>query len=144
MITQPQDCNLKNHHENIYLHCMILRFSQQCYSIFWNTMLFILLKINWCFRETPLPTTFLLGLLFNPEDGGDKFLWNISWLSRDYMALHSSRKKFLHLHCLSTYKKTHSINHANLPAWQPTIVTISPPPPQHAVAFILTSWVSAI
>jgi hypothetical protein len=30
---------------------------------------------------------FLLGLCFDPEDGGDIFLQNIGWLSMDYMAL---------------------------------------------------------
>jgi hypothetical protein len=31
---------------------------------------------------------FLLGLFFNPEYGGDMLLWNNSWLSPGYMALH--------------------------------------------------------
>jgi hypothetical protein len=35
---------------------------------------------------------FLLGLFFNPEDGGDMFCWYISWLSTDYSALHPSRQ----------------------------------------------------
>jgi hypothetical protein len=28
-----------------------------------------------------------LGLLFDPEDGGDVFLRNVTWLSTDYTAL---------------------------------------------------------
>jgi hypothetical protein len=31
---------------------------------------------------------FLLGLLFNPEDGDDIFLQNVDLLSMDYMVLH--------------------------------------------------------
>jgi hypothetical protein len=30
----------------------------------------------------------LLGFFFDPEDGGDMFFENISWLSVDYMALY--------------------------------------------------------
>jgi hypothetical protein len=30
---------------------------------------------------------FLFGLFFDPEDGGDIFLWNIGCLSRDYGVL---------------------------------------------------------
>jgi hypothetical protein len=30
---------------------------------------------------------FLLGLLFGPENGSDRFLLNVSWLSTDYTAL---------------------------------------------------------
>jgi hypothetical protein len=29
-----------------------------------------------------------VGLVFNPEDGGDTFLQNSGWLSTDYMALY--------------------------------------------------------
>jgi hypothetical protein len=34
---------------------------------------------------------FLLGLLFDPEDGGTIFLRNIGWLSVDYTALYPRR-----------------------------------------------------
>jgi hypothetical protein len=34
---------------------------------------------------------FLLGLFFDPEDGGDIFLWNVGWLSMDCTALHPRR-----------------------------------------------------
>jgi hypothetical protein len=30
---------------------------------------------------------FMRGLRFDPEDGGDVFLWNVSWLLTDYTAL---------------------------------------------------------
>jgi hypothetical protein len=33
----------------------------------------------------------LLGLFFNPEDGGDVFLQNIGWLSADCTALYRRR-----------------------------------------------------
>jgi hypothetical protein len=32
------------------------------------------------------------GLLFNPEDRGDMFLWNIGWLSTDYIVLCHTRQ----------------------------------------------------
>jgi hypothetical protein len=32
----------------------------------------------------------LLALLFDPEDGGDKFFQNLDWLSVDYTALYPS------------------------------------------------------
>jgi hypothetical protein len=35
---------------------------------------------------------FLLGLFFDPEDEGDKSLWNVSWLSMDYMVLFPKRQ----------------------------------------------------
>jgi hypothetical protein len=57
------------------------------------------LKFNWHFGATCsfhlqgfacclLHASFLLGLLFNHEDGGDMFLRNIGWLSTDYAALY--------------------------------------------------------
>jgi hypothetical protein len=40
---------------------------------------------------SPPKACFLLGLFFDPEDSGNMFLQNISWLSIDYTALHSRR-----------------------------------------------------
>jgi hypothetical protein len=36
-----------------------------------------------------IPTAFLFGLVFNPEDGGDTFFRNVSVYLPDYMALSS-------------------------------------------------------
>jgi hypothetical protein len=41
---------------------------------------------------------FLLGLLFNPEDGGDMFLPDVGWLSTDYTALYPRRQLFITLY----------------------------------------------
>lgn len=52
-----------------------------------------------------LRTHFLLGLLFDPKDGGNMFVQNINWLQMDYMVLYS---RTLHNHgCenLESYKK---------------------------------------
>jgi hypothetical protein len=50
-------------------------------------------KCNFYFRSACyLPDAgFLLGVIFDPEDGGDIFLRNIGWLSTDYMALYPRR-----------------------------------------------------
>jgi hypothetical protein len=40
-----------------------------------------------------LPAGFLLALLFDPENGGDMILRNISCLLPDYMVLHPRRQK---------------------------------------------------
>jgi hypothetical protein len=37
-------------------------------------------------------TDFLLGLVFNPANGGDMFLWNFGWLWTDYIALYPIRR----------------------------------------------------
>jgi hypothetical protein len=37
---------------------------------------------------------FLLGLCFDPEDGGDMFLWNVCWLSMDYAVLYTRRQNY--------------------------------------------------
>jgi hypothetical protein len=38
---------------------------------------------------------FLLGIFFNPKDGGDIFLWNISWLPVDYNSSCPTRENSL-------------------------------------------------
>jgi hypothetical protein len=38
-----------------------------------------------------LYAVFLLGLLFNTEDGGDMFLRNVGWLSMDYTAFYARK-----------------------------------------------------
>jgi hypothetical protein len=39
-----------------------------------------------------LHASFSLGLFFDPEDEGDRFLQNVGWLSMDYMALYLRRQ----------------------------------------------------
>jgi hypothetical protein len=48
----------------------------------------------------------LLSLFFNPEDGGNMFFWNVSWLSTDYTASYYRRQNsqdslLLSIHFLS-------------------------------------------
>jgi hypothetical protein len=67
-------------------------------SIFWDITPCSALKDSRRFGETylifgfPLPGGFLLGLLLNPEDGGDIFLQNVGCLSTDYTALYPKRQ----------------------------------------------------
>jgi hypothetical protein len=74
-------------------------------TVFWEIMLCSLLSVIQCFGETcrlrlqgrrisrarnqcESRWQAELGLFFDPEDGGDMFLWNVGWLSVDYLALH--------------------------------------------------------
>jgi hypothetical protein len=38
--------------------------------------------------------SFLFGLFFDPEDGGDMFFRNVGWISTDYKALYPTRMKY--------------------------------------------------
>jgi hypothetical protein len=46
-------------------------------------------SIFWDIIPCSLHANFLLGLFFDPEDGGDMFLWNVEWLLSDYMMLYT-------------------------------------------------------
>jgi hypothetical protein len=81
-------------------------------SVFWYVTPCCLLNVNWRYGGTCylhlqgkrisqarnqqssacclLYASFLLGLFFYPEDGGNMFLLNVSWHSVDYMALYPS------------------------------------------------------
>jgi hypothetical protein len=88
--------------------------------IFWNITWFSLLEVSWHFRETChlhlqgwivsqgrnqhtadseqgsacclLHACFFPGIFFNPEDGGNMLLWNVRWLSINYMVSYSRRQ----------------------------------------------------
>jgi hypothetical protein len=49
---------------------------------FWACTLWILTCIL-ALLTTTFHSSFLLGLFFEPENGGDMFLWNVGWLSTD-------------------------------------------------------------
>jgi hypothetical protein len=48
--------------------------------------------ISMCINVHLLHAAFLLSLFFNPEDGDDTFLQNVSWLSMDYTVLYPGRQ----------------------------------------------------
>jgi hypothetical protein len=67
----------------------------------WRLPLFLLLRVNLfnCTVDLPLTlpdtcfhSSFLLGLFFDPEDGSDMLLRNVSWLSTDCTELYHRRK----------------------------------------------------
>jgi hypothetical protein len=51
---------------------------------------------------------FLFGLHFNPEDGGDIFLPNVSWITPEYTMLHSRRDIFL-IYLFAAYLMTRPV-----------------------------------
>jgi hypothetical protein len=64
-------------------------------TIFWDITPCSPLKVSRRFGAllaTSFHARFLLALFFDPEDGGDMFLRNIGWLSRDYMVLYPRRQ----------------------------------------------------
>jgi hypothetical protein len=61
--------------------------------IFWETTPWSPLKVNRRFvLATCLHACLLLGLSFDPEDGGDIFLQNVGGFSTDYTALYPRRQ----------------------------------------------------
>jgi hypothetical protein len=79
-------------------------YSRNWTTNFWHTTTsYSLLTVNQRFGRTShlhfqgwrawtayclLHASFLLGILFNPEDGGDMFLRNVGWFSTDYIAIY--------------------------------------------------------
>jgi hypothetical protein len=57
------------------------------YSQLWT----ILISRTW--GSCHLHASFLLGLIFNPEDGGKIFLRNVGWLAVDYTGLYPRRQR---------------------------------------------------
>jgi hypothetical protein len=55
---------------------------------------------------------FLLGLFFHPEDGGNMFFQNVSWLPTDYTACIAEDRTFLNHRCenLKSYSTEPSVN----------------------------------
>jgi hypothetical protein len=81
--------------EEFYLRGYISRYSGESRPTFRRNISPSLsgLKNNQC--DTPsclLNAGFLLGSLFIPENGGDIFHRNLSWLSPDYTTLHPRRQ----------------------------------------------------
>jgi hypothetical protein len=70
--------------DTVFLSSWDLRFSQQ---LLWGVLSSVL--------ATCLHVGLMRGLFFNPEDGGDMFLWNVCWLSPDYMALYLLYSSYL-------------------------------------------------
>jgi hypothetical protein len=60
-----------------------------------------------CFPCYLLHAGVWLSLFFNAEDGGDMFLWNVSWLSMDYMILHPRRQNSFPCYILKQLIKFH-------------------------------------
>jgi hypothetical protein len=63
---------------------------------------------------------FLIGLLFDPENGGDVFLWNVGWLSPENGTFHGHRCENLKSNSMYLYskysepKRLGSLRHARL------------------------------
>jgi hypothetical protein len=109
-----------NGRENLYhVGVEIVIFVVMKTFIFWNIMSRNLLKVNQCFggkcylqllswrisqasywQEELAVTGFLLGLFFNPENRGNTFLQNISWLSTKCTCYILKDRTFRSLLCL--------------------------------------------
>jgi hypothetical protein len=52
-------------------------------TVFWDITPSYLLKVNWlALHASCFHAGFLFSLFFDPEDAGDRFLQNVSWLQR--------------------------------------------------------------
>jgi hypothetical protein len=80
-------------HVCIHIHTTLYQWACQTNStIFWGTMPCNPLTVSSKVASRSFHTSFLLGLLFDPEDVGAIFLRNVSRLSMDYTTLYPRRK----------------------------------------------------
>jgi hypothetical protein len=85
-------------YEEFYLLVLTLCSPLEVNRCFWGTCRLHLWAQG--ISQAKLHTSFLLSLLLDSEDGGDMFLRNIGWLSRDYIVLYPRRQNFLLISCL--------------------------------------------
>jgi hypothetical protein len=71
----------------------------------------------------------MLCLLFNPEDGGDMFFWNVRQHSTDYTELSSQKIKMVHYHVYNSPSLVPILNQMNpvhtFSSWDPFISALA-------------------
>jgi hypothetical protein len=90
-------------------------------SIFQDVTPWSLLEVNRFFRSRAcylLPAGFLLGLLFNLQDGVDIFIQNVGWHSLNYMALYSKTIRTRDNRCSGNLTSYILDNYLQLSIWK--------------------------